>query len=829
MNHEPSHRILVVDASPAIYQQICNILAGDNPGALKAQPATVPAPEAILAPAPVSFEVDHARDSAEGLASVTRAQTDGRPYAVVFIDVTALPQGGGLDTIKRLLEADPAVEVVLCTDATNSPSREAINQLGRTDRLLLLKKPLDSMEVRQACASLAEKWSLGRQVRAQVQFLERIVRERTRALQRSLSLLQATLDATPDGILVADLDGHALSFNEVLLKMWNIPLSKLDGCDPNDEQELAPILRQLSDPGAFLQIVRDSRSHPDRETSGLLDFEDGREFEHCSRPQRVAGEIVGRVWTFRDLTQRKRAEEALKASEAQFRLLFENNPSPIYVYDKESLAFLAANEAALRHYGYSREEFLALTLRDIALAEEVPAFLDQLNQLSQTTENAIPGNSGIWRHRKKSGLLGEVEITSHALAMAGRPAWLSLGIDVTERLSLEAQLRQSQKMESVGQLAGGIAHDFNNLLTVINGHTGLLMAGEPLSPKVLDRVREISEAARRAAELTRQLLAFSRKQELHPQVVDLNEVVNNVTKMLRRILGEDIALESNFAPNLPPVKADLGMIEQVLLNLAVNSRDAMPRGGRLNITTSSAMIDAAYVQHNPEAVPGRAVCLGFGDTGSGISPENLPRIFEPFFTTKELDRGTGLGLATVYGIVKQHQGWIKVASKLNEGTTFQIFLPACNQRPGEAILSAPTLRVIGGTETILVVEDEAPLRKLIQHILESYGYKVLEAANGNAALEVWQDHRSKIDLLLSDLILPDGMSGPELAQLLQKSKPALKVIFTSGYDTQKLAKDYTLAPGTNFIQKPFHARKLAETVHDCLSALATAAKPAAKG
>jgi two-component system cell cycle sensor histidine kinase/response regulator CckA len=508
------------------------------------------------------------------------------------------------------------------------------------------------------------------------------------------------------------------------------------------------------------------------------------------------------------------AEEALRASEARFRLLFENNPAPIYVYDRETLAILAVNDAALRHYGYSRQEFLNLTLRDLALPEEITTFLEKLAQIPGTP---APGNSGVWRHRKKNGLLGEVEITSQSIMMVGRPAWLSLAQDVTERLSLEAQLRQSQKMESVGQLAGGIAHDFNNLLTVINGHSGLLLADTTLNPKAADRVREISEAARRAADLTRQLLAFSRKQELHPQVVDLNEVVNNVMKMLRRILGEDIALDWSFAPNLPPVKADLGMIEQVLLNLAVNSRDAMPRGGRLRIATSSLMIDAGYVHLNPEAAPGRAVCLTFADTGCGIAPEHLPRIFEPFFTTKGIERGTGLGLATVYGIIKQHQGWIKVNSRLNEGTTFEIFLPASTQRPGETPLPTAPPQVIGGTETLLVVEDEAPLRKLIQHILESYGYKVLEAANGNAALEIWQDQRRKIDLLFCDLVLPDGMSGPELAQLLQRSKPGLKVIFTSGYDTERVSREFVLSQGARFIQKPFHARKLAEAVHDCLN------------
>ena len=513
----------------------------------------------------------------------------------------------------------------------------------------------------------------------------------------------------------------------------------------------------------------------------------------------------------REHLARTRAEEALRASENQYRLLFENNPTPVFVFAADTFEFLAINEAALRHYGYAPAQFLSLTLKDLALPEEFALFLDRLSHLP-----AGSGHAGIWRHRQQDGKLSEMELTCHSLIFAGKKAWLALAFNVTERLSLEAQLRQSQKMESVGQLAGGIAHDFNNLLTVISGHAGLLLAKESLAPQIADPLKEIYEAAKRAADLTRQLLAFSRKQVLQPQAVDLNEAVNNVGKMLRRVLGEDIALELNFSPSLPCVKADLGMIEQVLLNLAVNSRDAMPKGGRLTITTTSEIVDEAHAQKNPEAATGRFVCLSFADDGCGIPPENLPRIFEPFFTTKELDRGTGLGLATVYGIIRQHQGWIEVASEIQRGTTFKIFLPASNEASGTITTHAGEPRVIGGTETILVVEDEAPLLRLIHHILESHGYKVLDCANGKSALELWGEHRKKIDLLFTDMVLPDGMTGPELAEILMASKPGLKVIYTSGYDSAKLSAGPSLREGFNFIQKPFHARKLAETVYDCL-------------
>ncbi|HTA29068.1 MAG TPA: ATP-binding protein, partial [Candidatus Cybelea sp.] len=508
----------------------------------------------------------------------------------------------------------------------------------------------------------------------------------------------------------------------------------------------------------------------------------------------------------------QRSLALIQASENQYRLLFESNPTPILTYDDTTLAFISVNEAAVQRYGYSKAEFLQLSLRDLALPEDLPLFLDKLSKSPPGS-----GNSGVWRHRAKNEKFIQMEITSHHILP--QKIYLSLAMDVTERLSLEAQLRQSQKMESVGQLAGGIAHDFNNLLTVINGHASLLTAAEKLTHEGTESLKEIVEAGKRAGALTRQLMTFSRKQEFHPQVVDLNEVVNNITKMLRRILGEDVALQVDFSPGLPSITADLGMIEQVLLNLAVNSRDAMPRGGQLTVKTSTVAIDPAAAQYNPEAAPGRFVCLTFSDTGCGIASENLGRIFEPFFTTKELDRGTGLGLATVYGIIKQHLGWIDVQSRLGEGTSFQIYLPASTARGGALQMTPTEQTVIGGTETILAVEDEAPLLKLMQHILESHGYKVLGCANGRQALETWGKHRKKIDLLLTDLILPDGMAGTELARILQASKPELKVLYTSGYNAERLAKEFPPGTHINLVQKPFHARKLAEMVFETLNVL----------
>jgi PAS domain S-box-containing protein len=636
----------------------------------------------------------------------------------------------------------------------------------------------------------------------------RALKDADEQLRRSQRELAEIVASSADAIIGKNLDGIITSWNSGAEKVFGYRADEARG---HSITMLLPPDRAAEEQQILERLRRGERIEPFETVRVRKDGALIHIAATISPIRNAEGVVIGASKIARDITAGKRAGELLRASENLYRLLFESNPTSTLLYEQENLAFLSVNEAAVRHYGFTREEFSAMTMADLALPGEIPAFVQKLSALT-----AEAGNSGIWRHRKKDGKLAEMEITSHPVVLAEKKAWLSLAVDVTERLNLEAQLRQSQKMESVGQLAGGIAHDFNNLLTVITGHTGLLLATD-LPPKTAEPVREIAEAAKRAADLTRQLLTFSRKNVLQPLVMDLNEVVSNVGKMLRRIMGEDIALEVTFSPSLPSIKADLGMIEQVLLNLAVNSRDAMPRGGKLRINTSSIVIDKAHLQHNPEAFTGRYVCLSFADTGCGIPPENLPRIFEPFFTTKELDRGTGLGLATVYGIVKQHQGWIEVSSQLNQGTTFQIFLPACSERGGALSMSPGEQRVIGGTETLLVVEDEAPLLKLIHHILESYGYEVLGCSTGKAALDLWGEHRAKIDLLLTDMILPDGMAGPELAQILKSAKPSIKVVYTSGYNTEKLMKDFTLDRGANFIQKPFHARKLAETVYDCLN------------
>jgi two-component system cell cycle sensor histidine kinase/response regulator CckA len=382
-----------------------------------------------------------------------------------------------------------------------------------------------------------------------------------------------------------------------------------------------------------------------------------------------------------------------------------------------------------------------------------------------------------------------------------------------ERRQLEEQFRQAQKLEAVGQLAGGVAHDFNNILTVIQGYATLLEQG---AIENVECAREITFAVERAAGLSRQLLSLTRKQAMQPILLDLNTVVGDMTKLLSRSIGEDITLLVEAGENLPMVRADQGMLEQVLLNLALNARDAMPTGGRLLISTSTSTISPEESPKTPDRTPGSAVCLRVADTGCGIAPEISARIFEPFFTTKALNKGTGLGLSTVQGIVKQHFGAIRVQSALGEGTTFEIVLPASKPHAEAVTREQPSEPAPGGHETILLVDDEPTLRTMMRMALKHFGYTVLEASSGKQALALFEQADRPIDLLLTDMVMPDGISGQELAEQMCAQRPKLRILYTSGYHIDLVSRDLAGQEGICFLQKPFSMQKLAKAVRDCL-------------
>jgi hypothetical protein len=494
-------------------------------------------------------------------------------------------------------------------------------------------------------------------------------------------------------------------------------------------------------------------------------------------------------------------------AEMKFRLLFESNPQPMWVFDKQTLHFLEVNPAATERYGYTREEFLAMKLTDVRPEDEVPSLLKVLAQGAERTY------SGHWRHRTKDGRLFEVEVAARNITFAGRAARLVIINDVTERKLLEAQFRQAQKMEAVGTLAGGIAHDFNNLLTVISGYSYMLKESLTDDRKLAEDIGQIEQAAEKAAALTRQLLAFSRRQVLEPKTIVLNDVVRGMEKMLRRVIGEDIELITVPSPDLGLVRADPGQIEQVLMNLAVNARDAMPKGGKLVFETENVELDEAYARSHMGARTGSYVQLAVSDTGTGMDAETMSHIFEPFFTTKGMGRGTGLGLSTVYGIVKQSGGYIWAYSEPGHGTTFKIYLPLV-QGESESKPAESREPARHGSSTVLLVEDDEAVRDLATRILRQHGYSVLPASGGAEAELLCRRFEGKIHLLVTDVVMP-GMSGAKLARRLRRQRPEIRVLFISGY-TDNVLQHGILKSNTAFLQKPFSAHSLAEKVASVL-------------
>jgi PAS domain S-box-containing protein len=781
--------------------------------------------------------------------------------------------------------------------------------------------------------------------------LRRRVEERTETIR-------ATLESTVDGILVVNSAGKIVTYNRKLAEMWRIPESVLESRD--DNVVLNFVLPQLKDPEAFLTRVRQTYADHDAQTDDVIEFKDGRVFERHSEPQRIMGRNVGRVWGFRNVTERKRAEEALIEEKHLLHTLMDNLPDHIYFKDRQS-RFIRGNTALANWFGltdptqllgktdfdffsdeharqaYGDEQEVIRTGRPIQAIEEKETWPDGRETWASTTkmplrdaQGRIIGTFGLSRDitaRKQAeealraseehfrsfienlpvGIYrstpdGRVLMANPALLrMLGYDSWqevasrnleheaLEAGYsrgafreqiegqgevrglettwkrrdgsvvfiresarairaddgrvlyydgtieDITERRRLEEQFRQAQKMEAVGRLAAGVAHDFNNLLTVVIGYSDLLLQRLSADDGIRRRMEEIKKAGERGSWLTRQLLAFSRKQVLKPQVLDLNSLLTNVDQMLRRVIGEDIELVTHVPPGLGCVKADPGQIEQVIMNLAVNARDAMPRGGQLTLEAANAELDSSYARRHESVLPGHYVMLAMSDTGIGMDAETQAHVFEPFFTTKEPGRGTGLGLSTVYGIVKQSGGSIWVYSEPGKGTTFKVYLPRIDQA-AEAITSdEPSVGELArGSETILLVEDEKAVRSLAREILECRGYHVLETDGAIKALEVGEGHKEHIHLLLTDVVMPQ-MSGRELAEHLAPLHPETKVLYMSGYADNAVVQHRLLGPGTALLQKPFTAQALARKLREVLDsdgdheAGLTTCPPAAQG
>jgi two-component system cell cycle sensor histidine kinase/response regulator CckA len=509
--------------------------------------------------------------------------------------------------------------------------------------------------------------------------------------------------------------------------------------------------------------------------------------------------------------QRLHAEAAVRASEERFRALVENSSDALLLIDAEGrVTYLTPSSE--RHLGWKREQMIGRSIFEFVHPDDreqvgvrmTDALEHPLRPITQ--EIRFQHADGDWRIMEGIGVNRLDDPSVRAIVVNAR--------DVTDRRKLEDQLRQSQKMEAVGQLAGGVAHDFNNLLTAILGYCSLMLDEVPQEDPLRQDLMEIQAAGERAAALTRQLLAFSRRQMLQPQVVDINTLIRQLEKLLRRLISEDVELVTALAGDLNPVRVDPASIEQILVNLAVNGRDAMPVGGQLTIETSNVEIDEAYTMTHVSMVPGPYVMLAVGDTGRGMDAATRARVFEPFFTTKEQGRGSGLGLATVYGIVKQSGGYIWVYSELGHGTVFKVYLPPAKTR---AIPRPTDMRphdTTHGWETVLLVEDEDAVRALAREVLRRHGYIVLEARHGVDALRVAERHPDTIHLMVTDVVMPH-MSGREVAERLSTVRPNMKVLFMSGY-TDHALMHRELAPGSSFLQKPFTPEVFARKVRHVL-------------
>ena len=759
-----------------------------------------------------------------------------------------------------------------------------------------------------------------------------------KALYESEATLKAAIESTADGILVVSKGGEATHWNARFIEMWNIPEELLD--TKADRKLLDFVLDQVADPDEFLTKVKDLYESTEVALD-TIEFKDGRTFERYSSPLLKEGKRSGRVWSFRDITERKktedalrerehflsdvfasiqdgisvldrdlkiitvnrkmeewyshalpfvgrkcfevyhgrdescercptrdtlttgevscqvvpkigaggkeigwldlysfplvdretgrtkgvieyvrditeskRAEEALRASEETYRAILDAVDDAITVHDLDSGEILDVNEKMCAMFGYTRDELLSLCLDD--LFTEQPRFA-QGDSIESRRQRAAAGETQAFERmiHDKAGTYFWVEINLKRAVVGGRDRLLAVVRDITARKQLEEQLRQSQKMEAVGRLAGGIAHDFNNILAAILGYSGVSIEEMEADDPFRQTAILINQAAKRAAELTRQLLAFSRRQVLSVRILDLNAIIADLERMLRRLIGDDVELVTVFEEPLAKVMADPSQIEQIVMNLAVNARDAMPRGGRLTMETANVVLDEESARPMADVEPGRYVLITVSDTGQGMDAETMSRVFEPFFTTKEQGKGTGFGLSTVYGIVKQHKGHVTLTSEPTRGTEFKIYLP-CIERNVEADRERPlSSSQIIGTENVLVVEDEDMVRKVACKILDMHGYNVLSSSDPRDAIGICERHKGSLDLLLTDVVMP-GMDGKALYKELARLIPDLKVVFMSGFAGATVVRDGVAQRGFHFVQKPFTPESLLEKVRRAL-------------
>jgi two-component system, cell cycle sensor histidine kinase and response regulator CckA len=627
-------------------------------------------------------------------------------------------------------------------------------------------------------------------------------------LQKNLSLLQGITEGTTDSIFVKDLRGRYLMINSAGARFLGTTVEEVIGKRDTDlftEETARDIM------AGDRKVIEFGKTQTYEELGTAAGV--ARTYLSTKGPFRDPnGQVIGLLGICRDITARKRAESEVRQSQQKLRIHFEHTPLAVIEWDTQHRV-TEWSPSAIRVFGYSREEAIgkpASFLVPPALQEYVESvgkhLLAQTGGTRSTNENVTKDGRTITCEWYNTPLVDE---SGQVLGVA------SLVQDITERVALEEKLRHSQKMEAIGRLAGGVAHDFNNLLTVIMGYSQILADGVSKSGALADATAQIRSAADRAAGITRQLLAFSRKQVLQPRVINLNDIMLSLDTMLRRLIGEDIEVLTVPSRDLGAVKADPGQIEQVIMNLALNARDAMPHGGKLTLETENADLDKDYAHDHEPLQPGRYVMLAVSDTGAGMGPATRARIFEPFFTTKEVGKGTGLGLSMVYGIIKQSGGYIWVYSEPDRGTTFKIYFPRVDQAVETIAAEKRPSGMQRGTETILLVEDDTQLRQLSTSILTHCGYRVLAASTTEEGLSLCRANQRDIRLLVTDVIMP-GMNGQQLAEQVKQISPQTRVLYISGYTSNAIVHYGMLDAGLWFLPKPFSLSALVAKVRDVL-------------
>jgi PAS domain S-box-containing protein len=710
-----------------------------------------------------------------------------------------------LDIVARDRPALVVVEEPLADMAATEFCRAARANPGGADAVILVitKRHDELPAVLDAGATDLYVTSLGpAALESRVLIAERLVQEHARLKDRE-ARFRRLFESGVAGVVISDFDGNFKEANDAFLRMLGYSREEAPPGSLNWEVITPPD-----------RLVPDIEDRAQLRATGFLPLQertyvhkDGRHIAVLVGSAALEGttECISYVT---DISERKRTEEALRASEAQYRALFEQSPFPKFLYEDETLRFLVVNDAAIHHYGYSRDEFLAMTADGMGQVDGAPAH-------AQRADGMRPGPS---KHTRKDGSVIDVDVTVHACVLGGRPCSLAVALDVTDRNRMERELRQAHKMEAIGSLAGGVAHDFNNLLSIILSYSEMLAAPLKAGDPIRDDLQEIMRAGQRAAELTRQLLAFSRQQILQPRILDVNAVVEGVARMLRRLVGEDVELTVVAGPGLGMVRADPGQIEQILMNLIVNSRDAMPKGGRLTVETANVELDSNYEATHASVQPGPYVMVAVTDNGSGMDAGTRERMFEPFFTTKDKGRGTGLGLSTVFGIVQQSGGTIGVSSHPGEGTSVKVYLPRAGSSHAAAADAASPTPTRQGFETILLVEDDAPVRALTRAVLERHGYRVLEAKSAGDALLICEQHTTVIHVLLTDVVMP-RMSGTTLVERLGSLRPEMKVLYMSGYTDEAIVRHGVMDSGVAFLQKPITPDTLTRKVRAVIDSI----------